>query len=449
MIPLPRIQRTFTACLILLGACAGMVGMFFFLRWQSDRFDPAAPALLNQSAQLFSQNLQNRKRALEILRDTLEKTPRLSERERQDLLQSTSVRIPHLLANGWPDSRGKFTGWISPGSLSSAELDRLVQEALRRSRWNRFWGRPSTLALTGKRERALLVFVQPLRMPPAGRTLISTVDPAGLLADLVPPGSQRQVPLQVLLEGRVLYRSSDWVERPGKAARARLQRTVAFDGISWVMESRAQEIPRMPSPWPRWMLLAIGLLGGLAVSGMLWATGRLRHLAMTDELTGLHNRRFFLERWNEEVARAKRYRRNLSCLVIDVNGFKQINDQAGHLMGDLVLRQVSVGLRKQLRKSDLLARFGGDEFVVALPETELVQASRVAEKLRGLDFNREETLARDRVGPVSLSVGAAQFQENDLPMAVIERADQDLYASRRGTQVSKVMEWSPAESTFR
>jgi diguanylate cyclase (GGDEF)-like protein len=172
-------------------------------------------------------------------------------------------------------------------------------------------------------------------------------------------------------------------------------------------------------------------------------------MASTDELTTLHNRRFFLERWNEEVARAKRYRRNLSCLVIDVNGFKQINDQTGHLMGDLVLRQVSSGLRKQLRKTDLLARFGGDEFVVALPETEMAQASRVAKKLRGLDFNREETLARDRVGPVSLSVGVAQLQENDSPLAVIERADQDLYASRRGTQVSKVMEWAPAESTFR
>ena len=426
-----------------------MAGMFFFLRWQSDRFDPTAPALLNESAQLFSQGLLSRKRTLEILRDTLEKTPRLDEQERRDLLQSTSARIPHLLINGWVDPRGKFTGWTFPSSLSSAETDRLIQEAMKRSRWNRFWGRPSTLAVISKRGRSLLVFVQPLRMPPAGRILISTVDPAGLLADLVPAGSQRRLPLQVLLEGRVLYRSSDWVERPDKAGRTRLQRTVSFDGITWLMESRAKEIPRMPSPWPRWTLLAIGLLGSLAVFGMLWATGRLRHLATTDELTALYNRRFFLERWNEEVARAKRYRRNLSCLVIDVNGFKQINDQAGHLMGDLVLRQVANGLRKQLRKTDLLARFGGDEFVVALPETEMVQASRVAEKIRGLDFNQEEALARARVGPVSLSVGVAQLQENDSPLTVIERADQDLYASRRGAPVSKVMEWTPAESTFR
>lgn len=124
MIPLPRIQRTFTACLILLGACAGMSGMFFFLRWQSDRFDPAAPALLNQSAQVFSQSLLSRKRSLEILRDTLEKTPRLNERERQELLQGTSVRIPHLLANGWVDRHGKFNGWTFDGITREQTLAR-------------------------------------------------------------------------------------------------------------------------------------------------------------------------------------------------------------------------------------------------------------------------------------------------------------------------------------
>ena len=425
-----RIHAIFTACLALLGICSGMGGAFLFLRWQAERVDSAAPTLLNQSAQIFSKSLENQKQALEILRDTLERTPKLSPQERQELLRSTSDRIPHLAFNGWTDRQGKFTGWASPNSLSVSETGRVITAALRQTKWDRFWGRASTLVTTGKRNQMLLVFVQPLRMPPSGRNLISAVDPAGLLAGLVPPGSQRQLPLQVLLGNRVLYQSSDWADTSDKPGRVRLQRTISFDGIRWVMESRPKEIPRSPSRWPSWILFSAGLLGVLAVGGMFWATTRLRHMATTDELTGLYNRRFFLERWQEEVARAKRYKRELSCLIIDVNGFKRINDQIGHLAGDQALQQVSVELKRQLRRTDVLARFGGDEFIVALPETTLGQALAVAEKLRSLDLRGTESW-RHRIGPVTLSVGSAHLQENDLPLDVIARADQDLYASRQ------------------
>src|SRR6185295_7974180 len=112
------------------------------------------------------------------------------------------------------------------------------------------------------------------------------------------------------------------------------------------------------------------------------ALKRVRQLAITDELTGLYNRRFFLRRWIWEWERATRYGRPIACLMMDVNKFKDVNDRFGHATGDELLRQVSRELQRTLRQSDILARFGGDEFIAALPETTQAQAQAVADKLR-------------------------------------------------------------------
>jgi len=427
-----RIQGIFIACLVLLGACGGSGGMLLLLRWKSDR---TTPALADQSAQFLSQSLLNQKRSLEILRDTLEKAPGLSEEERRNILGSASTRIPHLAANGWITSRGSFTGWTSPKAFSAGESELLFQEAMRQSRWKRFFGRPSTLLLP-RGDRTFLVFVQPLRASSPAQNLVSVVDLNGLLSDLMQSGFRGQLPLQVTQENRLLYRSRDWVTaRPGQAAPASFQRTVRFDGIHGALEVQSRGTPWLSPAWFNTFALAVGLLTGLSFFGMVWAILRLRHLATTDELTALNNRRFFLERWREEVARAKRYKRELSCLILDINGFKRINDRMGHPAGDQALQQVAAELQRQLRRTDVLARFGGDEFIVALPETTLDQALAVAEKLRGLDFGGPETRHHRTTGPVTLSVGSAHLQENDLPLDVIGRADQDLYASRKKTQI--------------
>lgn len=419
--------------------------MLLLLRWKSDR---TTPALADQAAQFLSQSFLSRKRSLEILRDTLEKAPGLSEEERRNILESTSTRIPHLAANGWMTSSGNFTGWTSPEAFSAGESGPLFREALRRSRWKRLLGGSSTLLLP-RGDRMFLVFVQPLRAPsPAQKqNLVSAVNLNGLIPDLMQSGFRGQLPLQVIQGNRLLYRSRDWAAAgPGEAAPALFQRTIRLDGILWVLEAQSRGTPWLSSAWFNALALAVGLLTSLAFSGMIWATLRLRHLATTDELTALKNRRCFLERWQEEVDRAKRYGRDLSCLIIDVNGFKQINDRAGHLIGDQVLREVAGKLNRQLRKTDIFARFGGDEFIAALPETTLDQAGTVAEKLRDIDFCGPESPLQARVGPVTLSVGAAQMRKNDSALDVIERADQNLYASRRGAQVSKILEWTPKES---
>lgn len=160
---------------------------------------------------------------------------------------------------------------------------------------------------------------------------------------------------------------------------------------------------------------------------------RLNDVALTDVLTGFANRRYAMERMTKEWAAAKRHERPLSCMVIDVDEFKQVNDTYGHDIGDLVLRQVSASLKDALRAQDVIARMGGDEFIVICPDTNLAQAIACAER------------ARQRVGAVtirtgmlqlrvSVSIGVAELSiEMNACDALVKAADQGLYlAKQRG-----------------
>ena len=107
-----------------------------------------------------------------------------------------------------------------------------------------------------------------------------------------------------------------------------------------------------------------------------------RRQAYTDALTSIFNRRYFDQRYTREILRARRYKRNLSVLMIDIDHFKVYNDTFGHLMGDKVLQKVAQVLETELRRADVICRYGGEEFVVILPEIDLHNAYYVAEKLR-------------------------------------------------------------------
>ena len=111
-------------------------------------------------------------------------------------------------------------------------------------------------------------------------------------------------------------------------------------------------------------------------------TAQLEKLAATDPLTGIWNRRAFFEAFGVEFRRAQRYGRNLSVLMIDLDNFKQANDLRGHAFGDYVLASTAELLRENLRESDMVGRYGGEEFAVVLPETDGTHAAPVAEKLR-------------------------------------------------------------------
>ena len=160
---------------------------------------------------------------------------------------------------------------------------------------------------------------------------------------------------------------------------------------------------------------------------------RLHDVALTDSLTGFANRRYAMDRMTEEWSSAKRHERPLSCMVIDIDEFKQVNDTYGHDIGDLVLRQVSASIKDALRGQDVIARMGGDEFIAICPDSRLTQAIACAERVR-----QAVEVVTIRTGMlqlrVSVSIGVAELaDEMKGSDALVKMADQGLYlAKQRG-----------------
>jgi diguanylate cyclase (GGDEF)-like protein len=159
---------------------------------------------------------------------------------------------------------------------------------------------------------------------------------------------------------------------------------------------------------------------------------KLKQLADTDEATGLFNKRRLIERIDMELARARRYGEILSCLMIDVDDFKRINDTYGHQAGDLVLRQIGDLLHRSLRVTDFKARYGGEEFTVVLPRTNSAGAFRVSEKLRSTFMTHDFVLPTTTVR-LTVSIGVACCSNFDTLDAqqVIRLADIALYRAKR------------------
>jgi diguanylate cyclase (GGDEF)-like protein len=157
----------------------------------------------------------------------------------------------------------------------------------------------------------------------------------------------------------------------------------------------------------------------------------LNDLAILDDLTGLHNRRFFQGRLDDEVRRLQRYGRPLSLALFDVDFFKQVNDTKGHATGDAVLKFVAECARKAARKVDLVARIGGDEFAILMPETDVAGAVVVCERLRQLlADDAPPELAVHRITASIGVVGAMRGWQGDTT-ALLATADQAMYRSKQ------------------
>ncbi len=156
------------------------------------------------------------------------------------------------------------------------------------------------------------------------------------------------------------------------------------------------------------------------------ANDELQRLVTTDRLTGIWNRAHFDEVAAQETARAARYGEPLSLLLFDIDYFKAINDTHGHLIGDQVLIELTRRVGEHLRANDVLARWGGEEFVVMLPHCAAAEALRVAEKLRAL----VQAQPFARVGQVTASFGVADFRPADNLDTWLKRADDALYAAK-------------------
>jgi diguanylate cyclase (GGDEF)-like protein len=168
-------------------------------------------------------------------------------------------------------------------------------------------------------------------------------------------------------------------------------------------------------------------------------TERLKHIGLTDPLTGVNNRRYVERRLLEEIGRSRRQNHVLSCMYIDIDHFKRINDSVGHQAGDEVLRDVAGRIKAELRMSDALGRFGGEEFVVLLIDTGRQDALRVAERIRLGVVEQPITLSNGAKLDVTVSIGVAALtpplgQEpiETTAQHFVARADQALYQAKQG-----------------
>jgi len=159
---------------------------------------------------------------------------------------------------------------------------------------------------------------------------------------------------------------------------------------------------------------------------------RVKHRIWLDPLTGIFNRRYFENQLSKELQRASRYEHTLSILFIDIDQFKKINDEFGHQVGDSVLSQLSDILERSVRSVDVVARYGGDEFIILLPETKKTYALKTAERIlkhiKNYDFFKNAL----KVKELNISIGVAGFPEDaGGTYELIKKADTALYQAKR------------------
>jgi len=158
---------------------------------------------------------------------------------------------------------------------------------------------------------------------------------------------------------------------------------------------------------------------------------KLQRLAITDGLTKLHNSRSFYSQLEVEVDRFNRYKHPLSLLLLDIDHFKQYNDNFGHLEGDKVLVKISQLIRSCLRKLDTAYRYGGEEFTVILPETSCEEAELVAERIRTTIQTEKFKPRNAKELSITISIGTTQYDAQEQLSTFIQRADKAMYLSKQ------------------
>lgn len=160
---------------------------------------------------------------------------------------------------------------------------------------------------------------------------------------------------------------------------------------------------------------------------------KTHELSIMDGLTGLYNQSHFFELLDQETATAKRYNQVFSLIIFDVDNFKNYNDNNGHILGSATLKQVGAIMKRNFRSTDILAKYGGDEFVIILPQTDKVGAYLAAERLREtIERTRFEGGEKQPKGCITISMGLASFPEHgEKSQEVLDKADQALYFSKK------------------
>jgi len=162
------------------------------------------------------------------------------------------------------------------------------------------------------------------------------------------------------------------------------------------------------------------------------ANDRLQKLTITDEMTGVYNYRFLSKQLASEIKQASRYKKPLSICLIDIDYFKQINDEFGHLIGDSVLKEIAEVLTDTVRSVDYVGRYAGDEFLVIFPNTEIQDAVRLSERILER-LSSSPIQISGRGVPVTLSIGASDYSatQRSTPEQLVEAADRYLYQAKK------------------
>jgi two-component system, cell cycle response regulator len=221
---------------------------------------------------------------------------------------------------------------------------------------------------------------------------------------------------------------------PGSLALIPLRRSDQLDGV--LVFSSTDPI-RFTSELASDFLAHLGLVAAICVENGV-NRARLTRSGFTDFLTGFHNRRYLHARLREELARAQRGRKSIVCLMIDVDHFKRINDQYGHLAGDAVLREVAHRIDTEMRISDTGARFGGDEFALVLSPASMEEGEKVAARVLHAVRNLPIAIGKDAAAEtVTLSIGVARADPGPgtrdykvLAERLIAEADASLYRAK-------------------
>jgi len=486
-----RYRWILIAALITLVVSSSLLGLVGWMRWRGQRaLTGDTHAVVSQAGEQLVRALQSRRGTLTLIRDTLNRRADLTSPQLEALGASATAHTRHLLGVGLIREGREPAWWFGPQRINDAGVKELNRAIVQRSRLRGVWRVPSTFVAAssdaqpqspdhrGRGDvppaaggRRWLVMLEPLSGTVYDRSaLIGAFDLEPLLEDFYLTRVLPRHPVQILEDDTVLYRSDDWQLPTETQQPIMVEEPMAVDAARWTvqMQPRTSRITQTLS-WFSLLLIGLSILAGVGIIAVVWllaartwmlqravnrrtaalrrARDRLHQLAITDDLTGLYNRRFFLNRWTWEHARARRYKRPLACLMIDVNGFKQVNDRLGHHLGDVILRHITQELKTLLRESDILARFGGDEFIVALPETSPAQAKAVAEKLRQVKIPVPDGV-RHGLPAVTLSVGISQLGPRHAePQNLLQDADASLYAAkRRGKTAAAKLESSASLS---
>jgi diguanylate cyclase (GGDEF)-like protein len=207
--------------------------------------------------------------------------------------------------------------------------------------------------------------------------------------------------------------SPDWIKFPLKIGK-NLLGTLAVKGIKDV-------------DIDKFRILAQQFLLGLK-RAVLYQ--HVQEMATLDSLTRVFTRRYWFQRSNEEIERSRKFKYSLSCLMIDVDRFKDLNDTYGHLVGDAILAAVAKVVKDNIRQIDILGKYGGEEFCAILTETGVAEAKFVSERIRQA-FQDSRVQAYDETLSVTISIGIAGFPDDSQDLiSLIDKADQALYRAK-------------------